>query len=416
MTNATDTAPHCAERVLARIAAQEARIRAFSAHDPALLRREAACAPAGPLAGLAIGVKDIIGTEDYPTGYGSPIYDGFHTRADAACVALLRAAGAICAGKTVTTEFAFFRAGPTVNPFAPLHTPGGSSSGSAAAVATGMADIGLASQTAASLTRPASYCGIVGFKPSYGRYALAGVKSLAPSFDTLGTLTRDVATAARADAVLKGPLPATPATTPRPPARIGLCHTPWWSEAEEGTRRAMSEAAALLAPHTAIEPVDLAPFAMGCDLHATIMGYEAAQALAWEYRARRHVLSPQIAGLIEGGQQIDDGTYRAALVAAEELRARMADLFGHYDVLLAPATPGEAPLADTGTGSPRFSRLWTLLRLPTVTLPGFAGPSGLPVGVQLLGPQGGDETLLEHAAWAEALFPARLAPPVHDAR
>ncbi|MFS3137541.1 amidase [Gluconacetobacter sacchari] len=407
-------APRCAERVLARIAAREARIRAFSAHDPALLRREAACAPAGPLAGLAIGVKDIIATEDYPTGYGSPIYDGFHTGADAACVALLRAAGALCAGKTVTTEFAFFRAGPTVNPFDAARTPGGSSSGSAAAVATGMADIGLASQTAASLTRPASYCGIVGFKPSYGRYALAGVKALAPSFDTLGTLTRDVATAARADAVLKGPLPGAPATTPRAPARIGLCHTPWWNEAEDGTRRAMSRATALLAAHAAIEPVDLAPFATGCDLHATIMGYEAAQALAWEYRARRALLSPQIAGLIESGQRIGDDTYRAALVAARALRARAADLFGRYDVLLAPAAPGEAPLADTGTGSPRFSRLWTLLRLPTVTLPGFAGPSGLPVGVQLLGPRDGDERLLGHAAWAEALFPARGTPPHGD--
>ncbi|NVN13432.1 amidase family protein, partial [Nguyenibacter vanlangensis] len=210
----TDAARHCAERILTRIAACEAGIRAFSAHDPALLRREAAQAPDGPLAGVAVGAKDIIGTEDYPTGYGSAIYDGFHTRADATCVALLRAAGAVCAGKTVTTEFAFFRPGPTVNPFDPSRTPGGSSSGSAAAVATGMVDIGLASQTAASLTRPASYCGIVGFKPSYGRYALAGVKALAPSFDTLGTLTRDVAMAARADAVLKGPLPGTPATMP----------------------------------------------------------------------------------------------------------------------------------------------------------------------------------------------------------
>ncbi|MFS3135384.1 amidase [Gluconacetobacter sacchari] len=396
---------------IAHIARFEPGIQAFAAHDPDRLEQDLATAPPGPLNGRLVGVKDIVDTQHYPTGYGSEIYAGHRATGDAACVALLRAAGASMAGKTVTTEFAFFRPGPTTNPFDPARTPGGSSSGSAAAVAMGMVDIGIASQTAASLTRPASYCGVVGFKPTYGRYALSGVKALGPSFDALGTITPDVATAIAADAVLAAPVPATLPVSPRAPARIGICRTPWWNEAEEGTRMAMEEAERLFGAHTAVETVQMDDFAAAADLHVTIMSFEAAQALAWEYQARRDMCSPQIVGLIEAGRKITRAAYEQAQTQAADLRRRAAALFAQYDMLVAPAAPGEAPLRSQGTGSPIFSRLWTLLYLPTVTLPGLLGPSGLPVGIQCLAPHGTDHALLGHALWAEALLPARPMPP-----
>ncbi|MBM9400064.1 amidase [Gluconacetobacter azotocaptans] len=407
-----ETEQEIATRLIGRVDRYESTIRAFASYDPARARQEAATAAQGPLSGLSVGVKDIIDTAYYPTGHGSPIYDGNHTRNDAACVTLLRQAGALCVGKTVTTEFAFFRAGATVNPHDLSRTPGGSSSGSAAAVAAGMIDIGLASQTAASLTRPASYCGIVGFKPSYGRYAAAGVKGLAPSFDTLGTLTADVATAVLADGVLKGPCPVRMTPSARAPARIGLCRTPWWDEAEDSTRLALLDSGRRFGTHADVEDVDLSAFSDAADLHVTIMSYEAAQALAWEFTDRRALMSQQIVGLLEAGRAIGYETYRAALTRAAALRERIDTLFDRYDVLLAPAAPGVAPKREQGTGSPIFSRLWTLLRLPTVTLPGPVGDGGLPVGVQLLGRIGSDEDLLNVAAWAEAILPARPVPAI----
>ncbi|MBO1325111.1 amidase [Acetobacter sp. TBRC 12305] len=400
-----------AAALIQRIETSEPVLRAFTAYDPVRIRAEALGAPQGPLSGLSVGVKDIIDTADYATGHGSPIYDGWHPRSDASCVTLLRAAGAVCVGKTVTTEFAFFRAGATVNPYDHARTPGGSSSGSATAVAAGMIDIGLASQTAASLTRPASYCGIVGFKPSYGRYASAGIKSLAPSFDTLGTMTRDVATAALADGVLKGPVAAPTPLVAQAPKRIGLCRTPHWAEAGPATQAALEQAAGLFGAQVEVAEIDLSAFADAADLHITIMSYEAVQALAWEYTHRRDMLSPQISALLEAGRGISYATYRTALARAQDLRARMAELTPPGTVLLAPAAPDVAPLLSEGTGSPLFSRLWTLLRLPTITLPGLVSATGLPVGVQLLGPFGEDEALLAHAAWAETVLPARPVPP-----
>ncbi|CEF40702.1 amidase [Acetobacter senegalensis] len=406
----SETRATMASKILNGIEKYEPQLKAFTSYDPVRIRQDADMASPGPLLGMSVGVKDIIDTVHYPTSHGSPIYAGYHSLSDAACVTQLKTAGAVCVGKTVTTEFAFFSPGPTVNPYDVTRTPGGSSSGSAAAVAVGMVDIGLASQTAASLTRPASYCGIVGFKPSYGRYAAAGIKSLAPSFDTLGTMTRDVATAALADGVLKGPTAVPSTFKPRRPSSIGICRTPHWDAAEEATQKAIEKAAALFSKEVQVTYIDLEDFAEAADLHITIMSYEAAQALGWEYADRRPLLSSQIVGLLEAGKQIDYATYRAALARAEELRCRMADIFANYDVLVAPAAPGEAPLAESGTGSPLFSRLWTLLRLPTVTLPGLTSSSGLPVGVQLLSAYGTDEDLLNWAGWAETILPPRPLP------
>jgi Asp-tRNA(Asn)/Glu-tRNA(Gln) amidotransferase A subunit family amidase len=400
---------------MSRIAEYEPDTCAFSEYDAEnvrdqLARIEADSAKA-PLAGLALGVKDIIDAVPYPTTSGSSLHSGKMPAQDAAAVAQLRAAGAVVMGKTVTTEFAFFSPGPTRNPHDPARTPGGSSSGSAAAVAAGFIDAGLGSQTAASITRPASYCGVVGFKPSFGSYSLAGVGGLAPSFDTLGVLCRDVSTVAAVHSVLAGPVPAAPVSEAKPPLRIGLCHTPWWDHAQPATRDAMTLAEKALSVDALVEGIDLSAFAEGVRLHAEIMAFEAAQTLASELTAQPEGLSPVLRAMLVSGMRTDRASHRENLRQAADLRDRIAGLFDRYDLLLAPAAPGEAPTGLGATGDPIFSRLWSLLHLPAITLPGFTGPAGMPVGIQLLAGMNEDEKLLSHALWAEKLLPAPTRPP-----
>lgn len=398
------------EARIARIEAREPSLRAFVGWDPARVRAAARTIdPEGPLARLALGVKDIIDALPYPTESGSPLHRGRMPLCDATAVAQLRAAGAVVMGKTVTTEFAFFSPGPTCNPHDPLRTPGGSSSGSAAAVAAGMIDAGLGSQTAASITRPASFCGVVGFKPSFGSYSLDGVGGLSPSFDTLGALTRDVATMSAIHSVLANPTPAARVQNVLTPRRIGLCRTPWWSQAEPATREAVAAAGAAFGAQTRVEDVDLAEFEEGASLHSEIMAFEAAQTLAREL-ATPDALSPVLRQMLERGWQIGRPEHVHNLRRAMDLRLRIRALTERYDLLVAPAAVGEAPLGLTATGDPVFSRLWSLLRLPTITMPGFTGPNGLPVGIQLLAGLYEDERLLAHALWAEALLSARARP------
>jgi len=402
------------ERCLARIGACEPELKAFEAHDPMLVRAEldALAKRTGslPLAGLALGVKDIVDATPYATGRGSPIHKGKMPTSDAAAVAQLRSAGAVVMGKTVTTEFAFFSPGPTGNPHDLAHTPGGSSSGSAAAVAAGFIDAGLGSQTAASITRPASFCGVVGFKPSYGTYSLAGVGGLSPSFDTLGALTRNVGTLAAVHAVLANAGRAETVTAAVAPRRIGICRTPWWGRAEQGTIDALAGARSALARDVETVDIDLQPFEPAADLHGAIMAFEAAQTLAGEHATMPGKLSPVLLTLLETGAGVSRADHVGNLRRAAEMRRRFEAVADTCDLILAPAAVGEAPPGLAATGDPIFSRLWTLLLLPTITLPGFVGPSGLPVGVQLIARRHDDERLLAHALWAERLFPARPEP------
>ncbi|MDR0809759.1 MAG: amidase [Gemmobacter sp.] len=408
------TAADHIEQCLSRIARHEPMIRAFAAFDEEVVRAEIARVPkSGPLAGLLLGVKDIIDALPYPTASGSPLHEGRIPAADASAVAQLRAAGAMVAGKTVTTEFAFFSPGPTRNPHDLSHTPGGSSSGSAAAVAAGFVDIALGSQTAASITRPASYCGVVGFKPGHGCYSLTGVGALAPSFDTLGLLAADVRTVSAAHAVLAGTMPEAPVVEARAPRRIGLCRTPWWGQAETSTRQALETAARLFSADAEIVELDLADFAEGARLQAAIMAHEAAQSLFAEMQ-HQGKMSPVLHRMLVGGTRISRHDHLGNLRQAEGMRARMAGLVADYDILLAPAAPGEAPSGLAATGDPVFSRLWSLLRLPSITLPGLTGPAGMPVGIQLLSARHRDEDLLAHALWAEALLPARPRPMLRE--
>ena len=390
---------------LARIAAREPEIGAWRHLDQAQALAQARARdgePArGPLHGVPIAIKDIIDTIDMPTAYGSPIYDGHRAPWDAPCVAACREAGAVIMGKTVTTEFAYFHPGKTRNPHNAAHTPGGSSSGSAAAVADCMVPLGFGSQTAGSVIRPASFCGVVGYKGTHGLFAMAGIKPFAPSLDTLGVFTRDVADAALMRAVLLG-VPLVRAALGEPP-RVGLCRTHEWAHADAATRDAVETAARRLADAGA-EVVEAALPASCGELVAdqlTVMTFEAGRSFNFEYREHRAKLSETMAKIIEGGRAIPYAAYRDAQERAAACRVELSALFADHDVLLAPSSVGAAPEGIGATGDPLFNRIWTLLGVPCVNLPGFRAENGLPVGIQLIGRYGRDEDLLAAAEWAQ---------------
>jgi len=395
---------------LERIDQREEEVRAWAYLDRAGALARARAGDRGDrgasaqLRGLPVAIKDIMDTADMPTQYGSPIYAGHRPAADAACVALLRAAGAIVIGKTVTTEFAASHPGKTRHPRAPDRTPGGSSSGSAAAVADGMVPVALGTQTMGSVIRPAAYCGIVGFKPSFGLINRAGVKPQAESIDTIGVLGRTVDDVAPVAAVLTGMSVADFAQTlPRAP-RIGLYRGPDWSKVEAPAEAALEAAARSLSKSGArIEEIgEAAILRQALDAHLSIVLYELARSLAFEWNIHRAQISPMLAGLIEGGLACPFARYFAAQNVAATARAWIGEAFAERDFWLTASAPGEAPQGLDNTGDPVLNRAWSLLHLPVVTLPAGQGPAGLPLGVQLIGRHGGDAALLAAARWAEA--------------
>jgi Asp-tRNA(Asn)/Glu-tRNA(Gln) amidotransferase A subunit family amidase len=397
----TDLVAACLDRIKAR----EKEIGAWMFIDPERAMAEArardAEAPRGPLHGVPVGIKDIIDTADMPTGYGSPIYANHRPAIDAACVTLIRRAGGIPLGKTVTTEFAYFAPGKTKNPRNPKHTPGGSSSGSAAAVADAMVPAALGTQTAASILRPASFCGIVGYKPTIGMYPLAGIKPFAQSFDTLGTLTRGVEDAMLMWRVLNAS--ADPIQPRNTVPRIGLCRTPQWDQAEPATVEAFEAAAQKLRRAGAeVTEIELpARFAGLLDTHKRIMAFESMRAYATEYATNRDKLSPQLVELIETGLAQPVSRYLEDRRDQEAAKGELAEIMRDYDALLAPVARGEAPQGLGATGDPVFSRMWTLLQGPAIALPVQRGPQGLPTGIQLIGAYAADPALLATARWVE---------------
>ncbi|MNX57649.1 Glutamyl-tRNA(Gln) amidotransferase subunit A [compost metagenome] len=398
------TAVQLVRACFARIEQRENTIHAWTA-----LQKQAALdyaqtldegALRGPLHGLPIGVKDLFDTVDLPTRYGSPIYERHRPGLDAASVALCRGAGAVVVGKTVTTEFATYQAGPTRNPRNEAYTPGGSSSGSAAAVADDMVPFALGSQTAGSIIRPASYCGIVGFKPTFGAIPCAGVKSLAESLDTVGGFARSVPDVALFASVMMRDARMLNLSYDAKP-RVGMCRTLQWRHAQAETKEAFAQAAATLSRAGAVvQEVPLpAQDCMLVQLHADIMAFEASQSLAYERLQHAGQLSPKIQAVLEAGSQITAEQHIRNLARAEESRARVNSWFEDYDVVLAPSAAGEAPFADLGTGDPQFSRPWTLFGLPCLNLPFATGPQGLPVGLQLIGQRYDDYRALAIGAW-----------------
>jgi Asp-tRNA(Asn)/Glu-tRNA(Gln) amidotransferase A subunit family amidase len=390
---------------LERVAERDGQVQAF-AHldaDGALAQARALDAGAvrGPLHGLPLGVKDLFDTAALPTTYGSSIYAGHHPAADAASVTLCREAGAVVLGKTVTTEFAYFTPGPTRNPHQLDHTPGGSSSGSAAAVADGMLPLALGTQTAGSIIRPAAYCGVVGYKPSLGRVTGAGVKSLSQTLDVVGGFGRSVRDAALLGSVLTGDARLLQCADAAAAPRIGLFPTPAWPQADADTQAAWAQAVRVLAALAAgcrdvQEPADFGDL---IQLQKNVMFFEMARALSHERVQHRQQLSPQLNELLDTGMRIDGASHAANLARTEHWRQRIDALFDTHDVLLTPSATGTAPQGIGATGDPLFCRSWSLLGLPSVHLPFACGAKGLPVGLQLVGRHGQDHQLLAAAHW-----------------
>jgi Asp-tRNA(Asn)/Glu-tRNA(Gln) amidotransferase A subunit family amidase len=389
---------------LARIAARDPAIHAWAFLEPERARGQAHVLDAGPirgpLHGLPIGVKDIMDTADMPTAYGSPIYTWHRPAWDAACVAAARAAGGVMLGKTVTTEFAAYNPAGTVNPRDFGHTPGGSSSGSAAAVADEMVPLAFGSQTVGSIIRPASFCGVVGYKPSFGTLSRAGVKPLAESLDTVGTIARTVEDAA----LLVGALTARADLLSLPQAsklRLGLCRTHDWNQTRPEVGEALEAAARTLSTAGArVSQVELPQdFAALGDAHGEILGYEIARNLAHEFAVHGARLSTRLRELLEASRQVTPERYDRARVLARACRMAFSSAIDECHVLLAPSTTGEAPEGLDSTGNPVMNRVWTLLHVPCVTVPVARGPSGLPVGLQVIGRFADDARTLAAARW-----------------
>lgn len=393
---------------LDRIAEREPTVRAWTCIDAeAALKRAReidAGGSVGLLHGLPIAVKDVIDTCDMPTAYGSPIYAGHRPAADASSVALARAAGAIVVGKTVTTEFATFHPGATCNPRNPLHTPGGSSSGSAAAVADWMVPLGFGTQTAGSIVRPAAFCGVVGYKPTYGTINRVGTKMISDTLDTLGVLARTVADAALFVAALSGRRDWAIDETPGEAPRIGLCRTYEWNRAQADAMAAFEDAGKRLSASRAeVREVALPEaFASLAEAQTSIMVSEVAKCLAHEWLAHRDQLSREMVAMIDAGLAVGAERYDAAQSLARASRRLLPQVFDGCDVLIAPSAIGEAPIGVQATGDPLFNRIWTLLRTPCVHVPCALGQHGLPLGVTVVGPIGSDRTTLAAASWVQA--------------
>ncbi|OZI21207.1 amidase [Bordetella genomosp. 9] len=388
----------------ARIEQREDSVHAWAALDKDAALKHAQALDngpiTGPLHGLPFGVKDLFDTQEFPTTYGSAIYKDHRPEADAAAVTLCRQAGALVAGKTVSTEFATFQAPLTRNPHNTAYTPGGSSSGSAAAVADYMVPFALGTQTAASIVRPAAYCGVVGFKPTFGSIPRDGIKSLAPSLDTVGCFTRTVGDAGLVASVLMNKPELRRLDYDGPP-RIGIYRTPQWRHTLPETRDAMAQATETLARARAVvQEVDLPPECCALvQLQSDIMTYEASRSLGLERERHASQISPGLLALLQGGDTIDEARHQANLQRSRDLYGRVSGWFDRFDVLLTPSAPGEAPFADQGTGDPLFGRVWTMFGLPCVHLPFATGPHGLPVGLQAIGRKGDDHRLLCIAKW-----------------
>jgi Asp-tRNA(Asn)/Glu-tRNA(Gln) amidotransferase A subunit family amidase len=408
------------EACLKRIDEREAEIQAWAFLDSEHARKQARAAdehrkrgrPLGPLHGLPVGVKDIVDTADMPTENGTVLHAGRRPRQDATLVSLLRAAGAVILGKTVTTELAVYAPNKTRNPHNPEHTPGGSSSGSAAAVADGMVPLAIGTQTNGSVIRPASFCGVYGYKPSHGLIPRTGVLEQSPPLDTVGVMAADL----EGLALLAEPLMAfdarDPASQPRArpqllevlraappvPPKLAFVRSPVWDRAAEDTRAGFAELIEALGERA--EEVALpTAFEEAIDLHATIMEADLAKSFAREYERGRDQLSARLREMIERGQEIRAVDYNRAVARIAALNTALADIFASYDAILTPAAPGEAPNGLGSTGSPIFCTTWTLCGTPALTLPLLTGASGLPIGVQLVGEKGDDARLLRTARW-----------------
>jgi len=404
---------------LDRIAALEGAVHAFIHLDPAHALAQARALdahrrsgkPLGPLHGVPVGIKDIFDTADYPTECGSPLFKGRRLAHDCTAVARLREAGAVIIGKTVTTECAYFHPGATRNPHDPERTPGGSSSGSAAAVAAGMIPLAIGSQTNGSVIRPASFCGVYGVKPTHGTISRHGALILSLTLDHVGVFGRTLADATLILEVLAGydgqdsgsRMTASPAfralAAERPPSppRLAFVRTPVWDKADAEARAAFEALAKRLGD--AVKPIDLPEtFAAAWADQRVIMYTDMAHNFGGLVERGGDASSRQLRDLVAEGSQTNALRYLAARDGALRYRAGLIDILKDYDAILTPSAPGVAP-RGTATGNPAFNTLWTLTGLPAVSLPLLSGEGGMPIGVQLVGAFGDDARLLRTANW-----------------
>jgi Asp-tRNA(Asn)/Glu-tRNA(Gln) amidotransferase A subunit family amidase len=403
--DAGETTPGAAVREAhMAIADRDGDLRAFASVDGS-----AQAAADGPLRGVAVGLKDIIDTADMPTEMGTPIYAGWRPRADAAIVSALRRAGATVIGKTTTTPLAYLDPTATRNPRNPAHTPGGSSAGSAAAVGAGMIPLAVGTQTAGSVIRPASFCGVASVKPSFRMLPTVGVKCFAWTLDTLGLFAATVADVAyalgavtgRDDLRVDGRAPAAP--------RIGVVTQDFAGAPEDDSATAL-DAAAQMAERAgaAVRSLQLPPaLADAFHLHQPLQDYEARQALAWEYDHHRDRLAPLLRRALDEARTISAETYDQARRAAHQARLALREAFKGADVLLTFSAPGAALEGFGSTGNARFNRVWTLMGTPCVNVPGLENAQGMPVGVQVIAPFGRDAEALAAAAFVERTIRTR---------
>jgi len=379
------------------IAAYERSVGAFVCHDPNVRAQGA-----GPLRGIAVGIKDIMDTQDFPTEMGSPIYRGFRSRGDAAVVMLLKQAGASIIGKTATTAFASLDPTPTLNPRNHGHTPGGSSSGSAAAVAAGMIPLALGTQTGGSVIRPASFCGVAAIKPSYRLLPTVGVKCYSWTLDTVGLFAAGVDDVARGISAMTGRRELLlPTTIPTP--RIGIVTQDFagvpdasGGEALQVAIRAAERAGASVRALALPEIV-----AEAWRIHAVVQEFEAHQALAWEYREHHDEIAPILRARLDESRDTSPAAYDEAMAIASRARHALTKVFEDVDVLLTLSAPGAAPRGLGSTGDARYNRLWTLMGVPCVNIPTLIADGGLPVGVQVIAPYGADAEALAAARFVE---------------
>ncbi|MGA8006909.1 MAG: amidase [Burkholderiales bacterium] len=411
------------EACLARVREVDDKVQAWAFLDPEHALKQARARdqerregrPTGPLHGVPVAVKDIIDTEDMPTEDGSVLHAGRTPAHDATVVAMLRAAGAVIFGKTVTTELATYAPGKTRNPHNPEHTPGGSSSGSAAAVAVGMVPLALGSQTNGSVIRPASFCGVYGFKPTHGLIPRTGVLKLSRTLDQLGFFARSVEDLALLGEQLVGwdeddldtrprarpPLVETACAEPPLPPQLAFVKGPAWDRATDETRQAFGELVSTLSER--VFEVDMAESTVqALDFHRTIMEAEMAANLDREWETGRDRISTSLRAQLERGREVKALDYQRALARIALLNAGFDNIFERCEAIVTPAAAGTAPHGLESTGDPAFCSLWTLCGMPALNLPLMQGGNGLPLGVQLVGPRGGDARLLRTARWLAA--------------
>jgi Asp-tRNA(Asn)/Glu-tRNA(Gln) amidotransferase A subunit family amidase len=414
------TAEQLVQACLARVRETEPQVQAWQYLDEEHALAQARARdldrsegrPTGPLHGIPVGIKDIIDTCDMPTEDGTVLHAGRMPARDAAVVAMLRAAGAVIMGKTVTTECATYAPGKTRNPHNPGHTPGGSSSGSAAAVAAGMVPLALGSQTNGSVIRPASFCGAYGFKPTHGLVPRSGIMKLSRTLDHVGMFARSLEDIALIAETLVGWDVEDPDTRPRAPVPfreiaaqepplpplLGFVKPPVWDRAAAETREAFAELAEQLSDR--IVEIELPPSTSGMlDWHRTIMEAEMAANLDREYEQGRERLSQSLRSQLERGREVRALDYQRAVARIGLLNSAFDEIFERCDAFVTPSAPGTAPKGLEATGDPSFCTLWTFCGMPALNLPLMHGENGLPLGVQLVGPRQSDARLLRTARW-----------------